>query len=486
MEVWRGITELAEYLIREGDITDSRELLKQLLAYKASSEERSVKVSIGTPELQVRAMTAHGSKGLEFDYVFLPFATESSWVGRARSAYFLRPHKKKDEEDDIRDARRLFYVALTRAKKHAVILVPEEEAGGKVETPLRFLSELDAKSVRKVTLPDAFNSPLLKGALPSSAGGISSDHSQKIIDLAKTTLLQKGLSVTALNHFLTCPSAFIYQSILKLPQAPAASAEKGTAVHEAFARVWREKERSAQAIESVFKEAVSDYFERSLLSVFEKEAVKKELFEKAPVIARELQSHFAGTAITESWSETVLECLIPPFLKEVPSRRGGGFQNPSTPKKAVLPFKKGESVNIPIHGKLDAVVERGDDVLVFDYKTKEAMSIAAIKGETKSSSGDYFRQLVFYKLLLQNSPRYKSKTVISSLVFVMPDKKGKCGIVSLPVTDSDIEQLKKEIQSLMDAVWSGDIMTMLCDEPDCEWCKLKKASRTRRYSTRKY
>ncbi len=111
---------------------------------------------------------------------------------------------------------------------------------------------------------------------------------------------------------------------------------------------------------------------------------------------------------------------------------------------------------------------------MFDYKTKEAMSVKEIKGETKSSTGDYFRQLVFYKLLLEDDARYKNKIIIPSLVFVIPDRKGKCGIVSLPITSEDTLAVKQNIQTLIDSVWSGRIMTDYCDEPDCEWCKLKK------------
>ncbi|MSU55898.1 MAG: ATP-dependent helicase [Candidatus Taylorbacteria bacterium] len=448
MEVWRGIVELSEYLIREGDIRDTRELLAKLLSYKASSEERSVKVSVGSPELRVRAMTAHGSKGLEFDYVFLPFVTESSWIGRTRGTYFVFPHKEKDDEDSIRDARRLFYVALTRAKKHAVVLVPEEIAGGKTETPLRFLDELDPKCVERTVLPPdvgGLHSPFFKGSTSSETGGIST-HNRKLIDLTKTTLLNSGLSVTALNHFITCPSAFLYQSILKIPQASTPSAEKGTAVHEAFRRIWEETDRSIGTIEKVFRDSVSAYLERSLLPVFEKEAVKTELFEKAPSIAQELQSHFAsGKAVTESWSE-------------------GHFSG----------TYEGGQVTMPVHGKLDAVLEDGDTVRVFDYKTKEAMTVPAIKGETKSSDGNPWRQLIFYKFLLEHNPKYKNKDIVPSLVFVMPDRKGKCGIVSLPVADADIEKLKTEIQSLIDSVWSGRVMTDFCDEPECEWCRLKK------------
>lgn len=443
VEVWRGIVELSEYLIREGDINDPRELLRELLAYKASAEERSIKISVGTPQLRVRAMTAHGSKGLEFDVVFIPFTTESSWVGRARGEYFILPRKEKTDGDDIKDARRLFYVALTRAKKHVVLLSPESSAGGKVQTPLRFLEELDNAYVKKVVLPQETEDIL---EISRKVGKVS-DFAQKINDLAKTVLLEKGLSVTALNHFLGCPSRFVYQSILKLPQAPAPLPEKGIAVHEAFAHIWSEKEPRADKLLTVFKDSVSAYFERSLLSVFEKEVVKKELFEDAPIIVRELQNHFTGSAQVESWSE---------------SRFEGAYE--------------GKPIVIPIHGKLDAVQEKSDKVFVFDYKTKEAMSVKEIRGETKSSTGDYFRQLVFYKLLLESDARCKNKTIIPSLVFVIPDRKGKCDIVSLPITSEDTATVKQHIQALIDSVWSGRIMTDYCDELDCEWCKLKRVS----------
>ena len=460
VEVWRGITELAEQLVREGDMHDPRTLLERLLAYKASADERSVKISLGTPEFQLKAMTAHGSKGLEFDYVYLPFATEESWTLKTRGTYFTLPWIRKDEGDDIRDARRLFYVALTRARKHAVLLVPEFEAGGREQTALRFLSELDPRCVRTVSL-SASDSPFVKGRGPLAVrdlnppsrrlgtsfrkGGRS--HDRKILDLGKTTLLTRGLSVTALNHFLACPSQFLYQSILKIPQAPSASAEKGTAVHEAFAHIWQEKDRSTAHIEQVFKSSISAYFRRSLLPAFEKDAIVTELHKKARAIAKELQSHFSGTAITEVWTE-------------------GTFTGQYA----------GKSISIPIHGKLDALQERDEKVWVYDYKTKETMSVAAIKGEITSASGDYFRQLIFYKILLQENSRWKNKTIIPSLVFVIPDKKGKCGSVSLPVSARDIGALKGKIQSLVDSVWSGHFLREYCDEPGCEWCKLKKVS----------
>jgi hypothetical protein len=205
--------------------------------------------------------------------------------------------------------------------------------------------------------------------------------------------------------------------------------------------------RSASAIEEVIKKSVEEYFKTSFLTTNEKNIVIKELFEDAPVVAKALESHFAVNAsvVTERWVKTT-------FMGEY----------------------MGAQITTPIHGKLDAIVEAGNEVNVFDYKTKQGMSEAEIKGETKNSNGDYFRQLTFYKLLLQNDPRWKLKKIVPALVFISPDKKGRCPIVTLPVTETDIEKVKKDIQGLLDSVWSGDIIEAQCGDNACYWCGLKQ------------
>lgn len=58
----------------------------------------------------VHVMTYHASKGLEFDYVFLPDVNEG-----------LTPHKRASDEADLEEERRMFYVAMTRARKQLII-----------------------------------------------------------------------------------------------------------------------------------------------------------------------------------------------------------------------------------------------------------------------------------------------------------------------------------------------------------------------------
>ncbi len=466
VHVWRGIVTLAESLAREGNIQNPRVLIASLLAYRLSAESKTVKVSVGAPDLPIQAMTAHGSKGLEFDYVFIPYATEESWIGRARGASFILPQKKVVDHD-VRDTRRLFYVAITRARKHATILTALEESDGKGLTPLRFISELSEKTVKNVVLPrlGTEGTSLMRGRNVSersdngaSFAGLEEDlvssvpnneYAGKIINLTKKVLLDTGLSVTALNNFLDCPSKFIYNSILKLPQAPSSASEKGTAMHEAMDHVWKidaAQGRPASAIEEVIKKSIEEYFKTSFLATNEKNIVVKELSEDAPIVAKALENHFSvkASVATERWVKTV-------FVGEYDAKE----------------------ITIPIHGKLDAIVEAGNEVNVFDYKTKQSMSEAEIKGETKNSNGDYFRQLTFYKILLQDDPRWKFRKIVPALVFISPDKKGRCPIVTLPITDADIEKVKKDIQGLLASVWSGDIITAHCGDDSCYWCGLK-------------
>lgn len=439
-EVWRGIIALAREIAERSGGDSPTKLIEGLLAYRTSAETKSIKIASGKSDAQVHIMTAHGSKGLEYDYVFLPYATEETWMTKHRGPSFLLP-REKDDSDETRDARRLFYVALTRAKKHATILYGLEEGLGRVLTPLRFLTELSPEHTRVMNVPFVCETPRGKN-LAEKASAQKTEY----IEYAKNVLLEKGLSVTALNHFTTCPSEFFYKSILKLPEAPSASSEKGNAMHEALSEVWKLKEKAEKNITKTIQDVIQAYFVKSLLPLHEKEVIVEELLKDAPKVATALLPHFIaqGTVLTESWAETEFT---------------GAYE--------------GTSVTLRLHGKLDAILDTEESVRVFDYKTKEGMSENEIRGNTKNSDGNYFRQLTYYKMLLQNNPRYKGKAIEPALVFVKPDDKGRCPIISLAVSDEDIQKVESEISALIQSIWSGDFLSATCDEKDCKWCKMK-------------
>ena len=79
----------------------------------------------------VMLATMHGSKGLEFETVFIMDACEG-----------VTPHKKAVKESDLEEERRMFYVAMTRAKKHLHMYVVQKIFNKKME-PSRFISEAE-------------------------------------------------------------------------------------------------------------------------------------------------------------------------------------------------------------------------------------------------------------------------------------------------------------------------------------------------------
>lgn len=78
----------------------------------------------------ITLMTMHGSKGLEFHTVFIIGANED-----------IVPYKKAETQDEIEEERRMFYVAMTRAKKRLVISYCKERNGRSMEAS-RFVEEL--------------------------------------------------------------------------------------------------------------------------------------------------------------------------------------------------------------------------------------------------------------------------------------------------------------------------------------------------------
>ena len=73
----------------------------------------------------------HGAKGLEYDTVFIIGANEGTM-----------PYKKAKLDNEIEEERRLFYVAMTRAKKQLIISYTKEK-NGKNTPHSRFLYELE-------------------------------------------------------------------------------------------------------------------------------------------------------------------------------------------------------------------------------------------------------------------------------------------------------------------------------------------------------
>jgi DNA helicase II / ATP-dependent DNA helicase PcrA len=118
------------------DILNPEEGIEQLLADAALATDQD---SLIKNEKAVKLMTVHASKGLEFDYVFITGLEED-----------LFPHQRLNEdkitEDQCEEERRLFYVALTRARKKLFLTYASFRTifGSKqVHIPSEFITDID-------------------------------------------------------------------------------------------------------------------------------------------------------------------------------------------------------------------------------------------------------------------------------------------------------------------------------------------------------
>lgn len=91
--------------------------------------ERKSQADRGNPDA-ISLLTMHSAKGLEFTSVFIIAANED-----------VCPYKKAEVVEDMEEERRMFYVAMTRAKKRLVISYVKER-NGKPMSPSRFVTDL--------------------------------------------------------------------------------------------------------------------------------------------------------------------------------------------------------------------------------------------------------------------------------------------------------------------------------------------------------
>lgn len=123
--------------------------LKELISIFDLMEKEGIPLSMtqsGGTDKGVNLLTAHGSKGLEFEYVFFTGANASFWEKKRRpgggyklpDTMFLSQPASTDEEE----LRRFIYVALTRAEKHLYISYAKFRNDGKELEPSMFIAEI--------------------------------------------------------------------------------------------------------------------------------------------------------------------------------------------------------------------------------------------------------------------------------------------------------------------------------------------------------
>jgi DNA helicase-2/ATP-dependent DNA helicase PcrA len=408
----------------------------------------------------VNFLTAHASKGLQFDHVFMLGCTSGAWDGAGRSRTYSLPPAiwTRCSGSEEEESRRLFYVAMTRARKQLVISWPQRDNHDKELEQSRFVAELTQcvdLQPETIVLPDeallAFGAVTLQVQQRSLPQGLIDTG---FVD----TLLQKySLSVTHLNTYLRCPLSFYFNTLLRVPAPMNAAMTFGSAVHYALEQLFRKMlaEPSRQFPSADLFLDDFRWFMRRHEDGFTPSEYKRRL----------------------SYGETIL-----------PAFHARYQANWHRDVLVEHPYRSIVLDEVPLNGKLDKLELDGSRARVVDYKTgnhKNALKklrapdpdkVAKARAEGKQPSpedllgGDYWRQAVFYRILLEHDPRRRLTMTAAEFDFIEPDKEtGEFHTAVVEVSEEDVAIVKDQIREVYARIRNKEF-TQGCGEADCEWC----------------
>ena len=313
-----------------------------------------------------------------------------------------------------------------------VITYAKESIEGKEQLPSVFVHELKDELVEKEDAEvDIRKGETIMQTVKKNTPAISKEF-------VKNIFTKQGLSVTALNNYLRSPWQYFYQNLIRIPQVPSKHQSYGSAVHATLYDLFEKLRRDEQA----GKEFLLRRFNEKLDGQWFTEHDQKEAKVKGE---RALSAWF--DEYSSDWNTNTL--------------------NEYRINDVVL------SEDVRLVGVLDKLEFLGpNEVNVVDYKTGKPKTKNHILGNTKDSDGNYYRQLVFYKLLLGLHAKGKYEFTSGEINFIEPDIKGNLHKEIFTVPDEDVLDLREQILKVADEILNLKFLDAECDTEKCDYCDL--------------
>jgi DNA helicase-2/ATP-dependent DNA helicase PcrA len=425
----------------------------ELLRMLEQMEQENISVPVQKViqnENGVHFYTAHGAKGNEFEHVFLIGATKNFWENKKGGNFeyklpetLTNPNNDKTDGNKEEVARRLFYVALTRAKKHLHVSYAEADNNGKPLEASCFIDEISSVEERiRLTLPAEDIVSHIQWALQP----VPDIRIQLANNLYIDKVLQNfTLSYTTLSKYLRCPISFYYEHILRVPFLKSDALAFGSAIHDALERFFIEMKQSGNFPD---KEQLLTYFRNGLF---------REAASFTPV-QWDRRTEQGNTMLTEYYDH-----YIHSFNKNVEIE----FQVPRMMIDGV-----------PVTGKIDKIEFDGDNCTVVDYKTgdpdKSASANTAAPNEKAPNGGDYWRQMVFYKLLIDNYIERPWTVTMGMFEYLEKSKKSnEYKRIYIPMYQSDLDIVRAQLKDTWSRIQNHEF-DKGCGEEGCHWCDFAK------------
>jgi DNA helicase II / ATP-dependent DNA helicase PcrA len=360
----------------------------------------------------VSLMTSHKAKGLEFEHVFVVSSNDSVWFEANKFPNLIPMLSNLPFEalpDDYDDRLRLYYVAVTRAKSNLNITRFENDESDKITNPVPVLV---AKEFTKVEVPKELLSEIVAENIFDR--GVYVDVTLE--KLLRPLVEDYKMPVTHLWNYLDLdrdkgPKYFVENNLLRFPCSKNASSSYGTAIHAALQQYYNKLKINPK------------FSEQDLIKEFILALDGQNLEEKDYQHYRE-----KGIASLKFYYYT---------------------REPEANYKTEVDFGFYDVLigEARVTGKIDKIVIKDNGagpklLTVVDYKTGKGFPKFTSSGAKNQEN--YKSQLLFYKLMIENSAFLESNFKIESLCLDFVEKGENNGIKELDFggLDIDTEELK--------------------------------------------
>lgn len=423
--------------------------LKDFLAFldRIYDYEENIPLASFGKEDGVKVLTLHGSKGLEFDYVWIAHLNEKSLAGGKKPGFSL-PEKISSliEERDEEVIKRELFVAITRAKRFCTLSYAKYTFEGKEQELAGIVALLDQDLLEKQTNieteknilkqnPKAFVNKMETPKKNASSKGALKDVVMKEYE-------KRPISASLLNNFFECTWKWYFRNLLQLPEPQEESLEFGSAVHASIDRIFKLKAvPKAAEIEKIVKEEV---FKRGFGTERKKQEMEALVF-----------------GVVSKWAKS--------YLSLVSADRDN---------EKSISFRDERFPHLNIYGKIDLVEKlNGSNLRVTDFKTGSVKKKSDVeKRDEEGRMSTLLRQLSMYSYLLNKSTKDKINASDVRLLF-LEAKEGEEAIHDRVISKEEMELLVKDIEDYDNLIKSGEWMDRPCNynsygkDSVCVYCK---------------
>lgn len=419
--------------------------LEELQLEIDSGEEGALKADPDEgPEL-VKILTVHASKGLEFRHVFLVSLVDQRFPTRKRPDPIPLPDglvKERIPEGDahIEEERRLFYVAVTRAKDSLTITGADDYGGARQKKPSPFLREagIEVSDAHRQSSSNLLN---LKPSEPVES---------KEFDIREIFPLKRRFSYTQLAAFRSCPMQYKFAHLYRIPILGSFQKSFGQSVHLALYDILKlHLDRGVMQQGDLFGGGAPEIPSGFRVTKEEAEQIYKDRWidEWYPDRAKHDEFFAEGMKAIRAFADDCIE--HPPNVKCL---------------EAPFDWRIGQH---SIKGAIDRVDELEDgSIVIYDYKTGQAKEADQLTSEDKE-------QLRMYQLAMEEKGECVSRL---GLVYV----RGMVVTDIDPLVGDKKADFKDKLLERMNAILTSDypanpspFVCKYCDFRDiCEFRKL--------------